>query len=175
MHLFFYWALFFLTVALILVWSFRTGISPMPTGRKVKKKLFELLPLEAKGTIYELGAGWGTLLFPLADRFPRRQVVGYEVSPLPFLFCALFKKWGGYNNLKLLREDFFEADLSGAGIVVCYLYPAAMERLKEKFDKELPQGCLVISHTFAIPGWTPVKTVRVDDLYRTPIYCYRVS
>ncbi len=32
--------------------------------------------------------------------------------------------------------DFFNVDLKDAGLVVCYLYPGAMERLKDKFEKD---------------------------------------
>jgi hypothetical protein len=47
-----------------------------------------------------------------------------------------------------------------------------MERLRPKFERELKSGSLVVSHTFAVPGWVPESVWQVDDLYRTKIYLY---
>ena len=55
---------------------------------------------------------------------------------------------------------------------VCYLYPGAMRQLKEKFIKELKPGTMIISNTFAIPGWIPQQVWEVNDLYKTKIYRY---
>ena len=77
-------------------------------------------------------------------------------------------------NGRLQRRDFFSMDLADAGLVVCYLYPGAMEKLKVKFERELKPGCWVITHTFAVPGWKAEAVYPVDDLYRTQIYVYRI-
>ena len=58
-------------------------------------------------------------------------------------------------------------------MIVCYLFPKGMEKLSKKLEKELKPGTLVISHTFALPGWKPFKTLDVDDLYYTKIYFYQ--
>jgi hypothetical protein len=50
-----------------------------------------------------------------------------------------------------------------------------MTRLGPKFEAELPSGAEVISHTFAWRGKEPVETKITADLYRTPIYRYRVE
>jgi hypothetical protein len=49
-----------------------------------------------------------------------------------------------------------------------------MTRLAPKLLAELSPGTRVLSHTFALRGWKPVRTLEVDDLYRTPIYVYAV-
>jgi len=143
----------------------------MPTSYKVKNKLFSLLPMEIKGKIYELGSGWGTLLLLLAEKYPQYQILGLESSPLPFWFSKL--RLRPYPNVKVVREDFFSKNLSDTGLVVCYLYPGAMEKLKLKFEAELRPGAVVISNTFAVPGWVPENMFIVNDLYRTKIYFYK--
>ena len=55
---------------------------------------------------------------------------------------------------------------------MCYLFPAGMERLKEKFERELRPGTKVVSHTHGVPGWEPLETIEVDA---TPIYIYEVT
>ncbi len=49
-----------------------------------------------------------------------------------------------------------------------------MVRLAPKLLAELPPGSRILSHTFALRGWNPARSLVVDDLYRTPIYLYTV-
>lgn len=160
-------------VSSIVLWSIRNGIAPMPTSPKAKRALLKALPPTISGTVYELGAGWGTLLLPLARRYPHAETIGFETSPIPYLVARA--RIRGFQNIKLQRQDFMQTDLADAGLVVCYLYPEAMRRLKIKFEVELKAGTWVISNTFAIPGWEPLQVVSVDDLYRNKIYIYKIN
>jgi 16S rRNA A1518/A1519 N6-dimethyltransferase RsmA/KsgA/DIM1 with predicted DNA glycosylase/AP lyase activity len=146
----------------------------MPTLPKVKRKLFKMLPEISSGEIAELGSGWGTLAFILAKKYPSLKVIGYEISPVPFFYSNLIAKIYSYPNLTLIRQDFFHSSFKDKKLVVCYLYPAAMEKLKAKFEKELSPEAYVISHTFAIPGWKPLVIEHASDLYHTPIYLYQM-
>ena len=47
-----------------------------------------------------------------------------------------------------------------------------MTALAETLGGRLPDGGLLISNTFALPGWKPRQVVELDDRYRTRIYCY---
>lgn len=158
----------------IVVYTLWTGISPMPTLGKVRRQLLPLLEPELEGIILELGAGWGTLAFALAARCPKAKVVAFELSPIPFALCWLRQRLMPRANLELRRQDFFRASFSGASVVVCYLFPGATARLAPKLLAELPPGARILSHTFALRGWKPVRSLVVNDLYRTPIYLYTV-
>ncbi|MGE0198488.1 MAG: SAM-dependent methyltransferase [Simkaniaceae bacterium] len=160
-----------LIVFLLLLFTLKNGISPMPTSPKVRMHLLSLLPDLEEGTIVELGSGWGNLIFPLAKKYSKCKVIGYENSPIPYIFSSLLNH---APNLKILRQDFFEKSLQDADLVVCYLYPKGMEQLKSKFEKELRPGTKVVSHTYEIPGWTPHETIEADDLRCSKIYLYEV-
>ncbi|MCG8323473.1 MAG: hypothetical protein MI921_28515, partial [Cytophagales bacterium] len=60
-----------------------------------------------------------------------------------------------------------------ADVVVCYLCPDIMRRLAPKLEDELRGGSMVISSTFAVPGWQPVDTITLNDLYQSKVYVYR--
>jgi 16S rRNA A1518/A1519 N6-dimethyltransferase RsmA/KsgA/DIM1 with predicted DNA glycosylase/AP lyase activity len=169
-------ALSFLGILIsIVVWSIRCGIAPMPTSPKALKRLEEALPSSLNdGVIYELGSGWGTLAFPLARHYQDVQVIGYELSPVPFLFSKMRLGFSGSQNLQIRKKDFLKVSLGDAALIVCYLYPGAMYQLKEKFEKELKPGTWVVSNTFAIAGWVPERIYEVPDLYHTKIYLYRI-
>ncbi len=171
--------LFFLAIGAVLLsicyWTVKNGISPMPTAPKIRKAMFDALPEHMEGTIVELGSGWGTLAFPLASRYPRCHVIGYETSTIPYLVSLLLQHlYHKHKNIKFKRRDFFKESMSDVSMAVCYLYPRAMENIKDKFEIEGNCRQLIVSDTFSIPGWKPDKVIEVADLYKSKIYFYRV-
>lgn len=151
--------------------TYRYGIGPTPTSIKVKKALFKALPLNPLGTIYELGAGFGTLAFSLADHYPSKPVVAIEISIIPLLFMQIRNIISPRKNLKIEYGDIFKKNLLDAGLIVCYLYPGAMKNLESKVTSECPRAVL-ITHTFALPTRKPLRIISAKDLYNTPIYHY---
>lgn len=156
----------------IIYFSLYYGISPMPSSKKAKMRMLAKMPITASGKVLELGAGWGTLAFGLAKKYPQSQIEAYEISIVPYLFCVLMQKCLRYKNLKLHRKDFFSVSFNECDGVVCYLYPGAMQRLQSKFKEELKPGAFILSNTFALHGWKPTSTFEVDDFYQTKIYLY---
>ena len=136
--------------------------------------MFSLIPPEFRGTIMDLGCGWGNLIFPLAKQNPECRVVGCELSPAPWLFCRIRQLGGSYPNLRLFRGDFWKVSCKDASLLICYLDPSLMKALEEKLAAELLPNALVIMNTFALPSWKPESIYQVDDLHRTRIYMYRV-
>ncbi|MEE2959332.1 MAG: SAM-dependent methyltransferase [Myxococcota bacterium] len=156
----------------IVFYTLRTGISPMPSSRGAKHSVLSLIPPESEGEILEMGSGWGTLAIPLAKRCPKAKVLAYELSPIPWLYSNLLKRLYGLENLEFHRKDFQKVDLKRASLVVSYLFPEGMEKLRRKFEKELPKNTMVITHTFRVPGWTPKEEITLPDIYRTKVYLY---
>lgn len=169
--------LLFLAILIsIAVFSIRNGISPMPSSFKAKNCLVSNLPPDLlSGKIYELGSGWGTLAYPLAASYPQKEVTAFETSPVPYYVSRAGCYFFNAPNLKFVKRDFYTISLDDAALIVCYLYPEAMHKLKVKFEQELKPGTWVVSNTFAIPGWKAAKTYEVPDLYHTKIYFYRID
>ena len=162
----------FLILSLIVGWSLKNGISPMPTTPQAKRVLLGNLPQHWSGTILELGSGWGTLAFPLARKYPNCTILAYENSPIPYFISKIRLLFSRDKNLKFKRQDFFEANFEDGTMIVCYLYPRAMQKLKEKFERELTKGTLITSNTFSIPGWKVHKAFEIHDMYHSKIYVY---
>jgi len=171
------WFLFISLISLLIMtigYSIGYGITPTPTSAIVEQEVIRLLP-HVGGEIVALGSGWGNLAFAIAKHYPNCKVIGYEISPLPFVVSKIVSYFAKLSNLTIKRVDFFRISLDKTSLVVCYLYPGAMVKLKVKFEKELPKSAYVISHTFAIPGWIPTYVAYAQDLYHTPIYLYKLS
>lgn len=164
-----------LGVASIVVGTIRAGISPMPTSRRAQKAMLSLMPENVHGPVYELGSGWGQLACAVAQRLPDARIIGFENSPLPWMVSKILRMVFGAKNLVLQCANFEKKSLSDAGLILCYLYPGAMTTLAERFPKELKPGCVVITNTFRLPGWTPEKTIQLDDLHQTHVYRYVVG
>ncbi|VUD63851.1 hypothetical protein TDB9533_03195 [Thalassocella blandensis] len=121
----------------------------------------------------DLGSGWGTLVVALAREYPDRHIIGYELSWFPWLVSSMRKYCLGLNNLSLYRKNFIDADLNNASILFCYLFPGGMASLYEKLKKDVSQEVCIISNTFALPSCPSSQTVKLDDIYRSPIYVYK--
>ena len=154
------------------------GISPMPSSRKAREAMMQLLATVGteveKTPIVDLGSGWGSLIIRLAIKYPGRQVVGYELSIMPWLVTVLTSKLLGLKNITVYRQDFLTVDLSADAIIVCYLFPAAMEALDVKLAGQKTAIQYLISNNFALPSLQAEKTIRLDDFYRSPVYRYHL-
>lgn len=155
----------------IVGFSLYVGISPMPSSRAAKEAILSLIPPDYKN-IYELGAGWGTLALPIAHSHPSSRIHAIEISPIPWMVLVLRRKIQGFSNVMIKRKNFFSISLHEADLIVCYLYPGAMKKLKAKFENELKAGTLVITNSFAIPGWIPLKEIQTQDFWNSRIYLY---
>lgn len=161
-----------LLAVLSIVWhSWRNGISPMPASSPVRRAVAaELLRLGPRGSAVEAGSGWGSLALHTARRCPGWRLIGIENSPLPLAVSRLLAR--RRPEMRFMRGDLFAYPYEDADAVICYLYPGAMNRLAPLLRRHLAPGACVISVCFALPGWTPVRTVVCADLYRTPVYVY---
>ena len=160
--------------ASILWFTFSLGISPVPSSIKVRRKVLAMAEEINESTVADLGSGWGSLVIPLARHHPECRVTGYEASWVPWLFSISVKHLLRLENLTLKRSNFLDADLSSHRVLVCYLFRGGMERLDSKLKRDKMENVQVISHTFALPGRRPDFVVRTNDLYRTPVYHYRL-
>ncbi len=160
----------------LVYWSLRNGIGPMPSSPAQTRAIFDCLEDPPPGSrIYDLGSGFGTLALALARRFPGCRITGVENSPLPYVVSRLLPLLSRRQNLHYQRSDFLRMDLSDADIVVCYLFPGGMQRLKDKLERELRPGTAVVSNTFAVNSWSPERTLSAGRLlFASKIYLYRI-
>lgn len=147
----------------------------MPSSKKARQAIIDLVETAGGGAIVDLGSGWGSLIIRLAMKYPDREVVGYELSFIPWLATVLMAKLLGLNNMTVHRQDFLLVDLSAASVIVCYLFPAGMAALEAKLAVPTMAVHYVISNNFSLPSYKAEKTVILDDFYRSPVYCYRIS
>lgn len=100
--------------------------------------------------VVDLGSGWGTLLIPLAQKFPQHKFVGIERAWTPF-YVSKFRA-RKLSNLSFVCEDFFKYSLKDADVVVMFLIGFMMPKVTDKCLKELPKGATVLAIRFPLTG-----------------------
>lgn len=146
----------------------------VPSTYKVVERMISLAKLRTKEKVYDLGCGDGRLLFEAEKKRKKIRAVGFEVAPLIYLL-AMVKKWLLRSKASVRFQNFFHGNLRDADVIFCYLIPEAMEKLSKKIKKECRKGTRIISNTFHLPGFTPVKMMKKNERVGLPtIYLYRV-
>jgi SAM-dependent methyltransferase len=141
-------------VLLFILWSSFRGAPWFPTSLANVRKMLTLADVQPDEVVYDLGSGDGRVLFMAARRFGARAV-GIEIDPLRTLWTrTLITILGLQGQVKVVRGDFFNQDLSQANVVTVYLLPKTNVRLMKKLRRELHPGARVVSNTFIFPGWS---------------------
>jgi tRNA A58 N-methylase Trm61 len=143
----------------------KTGVPPVPATTEEIARVIALLrtaglPPHAK--IYELGCGWGSLVLGLARAFPEATIVGYELSPLPYLIAKLRAR--GRCRILIERRDYLEASLEDADAVTAYLMIKPMEKLALHLDRSLREGTPVVALCFCFRDRKPITRERLRKL-----------
>jgi tRNA G46 methylase TrmB len=99
----------FLMSVSIIFHTIKLGISPMPSSGLAYKAIIGWLDNSSSNTIIDLGSGWGNVVIRLAKHYPNRQIIGYELSFLPWFTSLILKKLLGLSNLNLHRKNFYKA------------------------------------------------------------------
>jgi SAM-dependent methyltransferase len=163
--------LYVLGTALVL--PFTQGALYVSTSRAKITAIINAVPMRADQTLVDLGCGDGRVLREAQKRYGV-HTIGYEINPMAYLKARIFSF--GPNKIKIKRENFWEADLSGADVVFCYLYPDVMKKLAAKLAAGLKPGAVIVSSNFSIPGFVPSKVLRLESSWHSdPMYVYQLS
>jgi len=103
--------------------------------------------------VYDLGSGDGRVLKGFAER--GIKCVGIEQNPL--LNRIAKKKLSKYKNVKIIRGDIFNQDLSKSTLIIAYLSRYVTKKLQKKIKEECKKGTKIILVSYKFDKWKPVK------------------
>ena len=161
-------AAYFLVLGFLfwLIWPIFIGAIYLPTPMDVVVKMLNIAEVGEGDVVYDLGSGDGRIIIEAARR--GASAVGVEVDPIRVLWARLKARSFG-SRVKVIRGDFFKTPLTGATVVTVYQGESINNRLRAKFEAELPPGTRIVSFDFKFEGWEPEK--RHPD---AKVYLYRV-
>jgi SAM-dependent methyltransferase len=160
---------FWLLMAVVLTFGlvvFR-GAPYVPSRRRELAKAFEeLYPLSASDVLVDIGSGDGIVLREAAKR--QARAVGYELNPILVVIATLLSRNQPLVDVRL--ADFWFTKLPNETTVV-YVFGESRDitKMAQRVEIEaqrLGKPLAFISYGFAVPGYTPVKTVGAYYLYQ---------
>ncbi|MFA6024244.1 MAG: hypothetical protein WC777_03445 [Candidatus Gracilibacteria bacterium] len=149
------------------------GAPFVPTEMVQVERMLKAAHIKPGMKVYDLGSGDGRLVHKAAKEYGA-NAVGYEFSPLVWLWAKFLGLFWWRSKAKLKFGNFWKKDLSDADIIFCYLLTHSMKRMKEQLLPQLKPGALVVSNAFLIEGLEPWKKLpRIRDQKLGPIWIYK--
>ncbi len=150
-------------IFIVIIFSFTiwSDIKGAPFVRSKKDRIETMLKLAQikPGTrVLELGSGDGTLIIAACQRGAIAE--GIEINPfLVWHSRRKARKAGVANRATFLTADIFKISLAEKkpDILLLYLLPSTLKKLREKLQTELGPQTHIISNAFRIEGLVPVK------------------
>ncbi len=160
----------FIALTLIYWNTFRTQVPLYLSSPEAIAAVEALLPRDRPFRFLDLGCGTGTLLIPLAKRFPNGHFVGIESAPGPYWVAR--SKAKRLPNVELRLGDYFQDSWRDYDFLYAFLSPAPMPRVGAKARRELAPTALLISNSFPIPDWAPKRVIPLSDAGNRVLYLY---
>ncbi|MFB3144780.1 MAG: cyclopropane-fatty-acyl-phospholipid synthase family protein [Candidatus Methylomirabilales bacterium] len=143
------------------------------TDRALVDEILALVPMRPGQRFYDLGCGEGRVLIA-AQRKYGVHAIGYEVNVCAYLYARLNIWWHG-GGAEVRFRNFMHVDLSDADVIYCYQASGAIQQLRDKFNRDLRPGTIVISNTYTIERWlTPTVVTLAHGIITRNIYLYQV-
>lgn len=137
----------------------------VPTRHGRIRKALQLAKLQPGEILYDLGAGDGRVLVMAAKEFGA-LAVGVEVGPVQCAVSWWNAFWNGISSqVRIEAGNFFQSDISQADVIFAYLTSDQADRLQKKLDTELKLGARVVTVSFNLPNWDPVRFDRENLIF----------
>ncbi len=160
--------LIFIFLILPTIYAFNIGAPIIVTPKSSLREALKYCKVKKGDTFYDLGSGTGRSLI-LAQKEFGMKALGFELSPILFLISKV-NLFLNRQKIKIKIRNFYNSDLSKANLIFCFLTSKAMEKLVPKFEKELKKGTKIISYSFKLMNWNPIKIIHTDNPGKIYIY-----
>jgi SAM-dependent methyltransferase len=141
----------------------------VPTTETAVKAMLKLAKVKPNDVVYDLGCGDGRIVIAAAKNYGARGV-GIDIDPARIREARENARRAGVENRVEFREqDLFQADFREATVVALFLLPAINRRLRPQLETLKP-GTRIVTNTFEIGGWRPVKDLVVKNDARDEYY-----
>jgi SAM-dependent methyltransferase len=137
----------------------------VPTDEALVEKMLDLAEVTPQDFVVDLGSGDGRNVIAAARRGARAMGVEYNPQMVE-LSRRNAERAGVSDKATFVEGDMYEADISRATVLALFLLPTNLEKLTPKF-LHLEPGTRIVDNTFAIPGWEPDISERLETNCQT--------
>ena len=124
---------------------------------------------EGRLKIADLGCGSGSLLIPLAKKFPNHEFYGYDWDVVPFAIASFRARY--LKNIRLFCKDFTKTDFVKADLILIFGGKKLFAEWGENFIASLRPGTQIISEVFPLPQLKPLAEIETPS-YGMPLKVY---
>jgi SAM-dependent methyltransferase len=135
----------------------------VPTTEEAVKVMLKLADVKSSDIVYDLGCGDGRIVIASAREYGAHGV-GIDINPERIREANANAKRAGVENLvRFAQDDFFKADIHQATVVTLFLLRSVNLKLRPKLLRDLKPGTRIVSNTFDMGDWKPVKEESLGD------------
>lgn len=135
----------------------------LPTPHDVVDRMLRLAAVNPQDVVYDLGCGDGRIVVAAAEKYGARGV-GVDIERYWIDECEALAKQRGVEHLTTFRtQDALSLDLTDATVVMLYLVHWSTLRVQRIITQQVKPGTRVVSQTFEMENWPPVKTEKFND------------
>ncbi|MDD3861489.1 MAG: class I SAM-dependent methyltransferase [Candidatus Gracilibacteria bacterium] len=161
-------AFFVILVAVFLIiapgmYSMITGAPFVLTTKKRLSAMIKLGNFKKTDVVYDLGCGDGRIVREVA-KCGVKKAIGYEFSFFTFLLAKLRTFLNGGAE-EIYFRNFWKEDFTDSTVIVCFLLPKPMEKIKKEIWPKLKKGTRIVSNDAKLPGVVPEKELHKVFLY----------
>jgi ubiquinone/menaquinone biosynthesis C-methylase UbiE len=134
-----------------------------PTPEMVVEKMLQMGGLKRGEKLIDIGSGDGRIVISAAVTYGAKGE-GVELDG------ELWKRSvdkarvaGVQDSVRFIHGDALLQDYSSADLITVYLLPVFNAKLRPILERQLKKGTRVVAHDFEVAGWTPVKSIVIDD------------
>jgi len=128
-----------------------------PSSKEMIDVILDFADVNKNDIFYDLGSGDGRILVEAGKK--GIPVVGVERNF--FLNWIARRKTRKLKNVKIIKGNIFDQDLSKASIIVAYLSRKVTRELQKKIKRECKKGTKIILVDHPFINWKPVKVKKV--------------
>jgi uncharacterized protein (TIGR03000 family) len=150
----------------------------VPTAQHVVEKMLQMAKVTKDDLVYDLGCGDGRVVVTAAKKYGARGV-GIDIDPVRVKEAlANVEKEQVGKFVEIRQGDALKVkDLERATVVMTYMLPEFMTKLKPILLRRLKPGTRIVAHDYALPDWEPEETITVPAsarIYAHRLYLWRV-
>lgn len=141
------------------------GVGYTPTAYNEIDRVAQLLDLKEGDVLYDLGCGYGRVIFRLAQRYGA-DCVGVEADPVKCWWIRqMIKRKQIRGKVLLIQSNLLNVELKDVSCVFIFLTKLTpiMNRLREKILREMKPGSRIVSYVHQFDDWEPA--LRMGELY----------
>lgn len=145
----------------------------VPTTEEAVKEMLKLADVKKSDIVYDLGCGDGRIVIAAAKTYGARGV-GIDINPVRIGEAKENAKKAGVENMVRFEEnDLFQADFHEATVVTLFLLSNINLKLRPRLLAQLKPGTRVVSNTFDMGDWKPLREAKVGGADEEDSYLSR--